>query len=388
MPGWKKRLSRRFRGSVYRWERKFDRLKHAITRPWGRIEPVHILAYHGFGTPETLMLKGRVLEDKQIGGPKEEDSWWQNLCNMYRRFDSDVIVGARVRATYHDDVEETVTNEEGYFEVTFHPNAPPNPKTLWHDVRIDLLDEIVPGQTNVTATGKVLVPPVDARIGIISDMDDTVLKTHATNLWRMAKLTFLNNARSRLPFEGVGAFYRRCIADRTATAKTRSSTSPAALGTFTILLVDFLDLNEIPAGPLLLRDLGLGKGQKQIFGHEHKLQKIERILGTYPELPFVLIGDSGQDDPTIYRQAVLDFPGRIAAVYIRDIVPNHRQSVETIAEEIKAHGVDLLLVESTVVAAAHAAEKGWISPNDLPDIRKETDIDHAEKPSEDRLAPV
>jgi phosphatidate phosphatase APP1 len=240
----------------------------------------------------------------------------------------------------------------------------------------------------VTATGKVLVPPIDARIGVISDMDDTVLKTHATNLWRMAKLTFLNNARTRLPFEGVGAFYRALHRGPTGDGQNPIFYVSSSAWNIYDLLVDFLDLNEIPAGPLLLRDLGLGKGQQQLFGHEHKLQKIERILGTYPELPFVLIGDSGQDDPTIYRQVVLDFPGRIAAVYIRDIVPNHRQSVETIAEEIKAHGVDLLLVETTVVAAAHAAEKGWISPNDLPDIRKETDIDHAEKPSEDRLAPV
>jgi phosphatidate phosphatase APP1 len=334
------------------------------------------------------MLKGRVLEDKKIGGPKEEDSWWRNLCNMYRRFDSDVIVGAKVRARYHDDVQEAVTNEEGYFEVAFHPQAPPNPKTLWHDVQIELMDEIVPGQTQVTATGQVLVPPADARIGIISDMDDTVLKTHATNLWRMVKLTFLNNARTRLPFEGVAAFYRALQRGPNGDGQNPIFYVSSSAWNIYDLLVDFLDLNEIPAGPLLLRDLGLGKNQKQLFGHEHKLQKIERIQGTYPELPFVLIGDSGQDDPTIYRQVVLDFPGRIAAVYIRDIEPNHRQSVEIIAEEIKALGVDLLLVENTVVAAVHAAEKGWISPNDLPDIRKETDIDRAEESSEDRLAPV
>lgn len=388
MSGWKKRLSRRFRGSLYRWERRFDRLKHAITRPFGGIEPVHIVAYRGFGTPERLMLKGRVLEDKKIGGPQERDSWWQNLCNMYRRFDSDEIVGARIRATYHDDVQEAVTNEEGYFEVAFQPKAPPNPTTLWHDVHIELLDEIVPGQTGVKATGQILVPPVNAQIGIISDMDDTVLKTHATNLWRMAKLTFLNNARTRLPFEGVAAFYRALQKGPNGDGQNPIFYVSSSAWNIYDLLVDFLDLNSIPAGPLLLRDLGLGKGQKQIFGHEHKLQKIERILGTYPDLPFVLIGDSGQDDPAIYRQAVLDFPGRIAAVYIRDIVPNHRQSVEVIAEEIKAHGVDLLLVENTVVAAVHAAEKGWISPNDLPDIRQETDIDRAEESSEDRLAPV
>jgi phosphatidate phosphatase APP1 len=250
------------------------------------------------------------------------------------------------------------------------------------------MDEIVPGQADVTATGLVLVPPADARFGVISDMDDTVLQSHATSLWRMAKLTFLRNARTRMPFEGVGAFYRALARGPSGANHNPIFYVSSSAWNIYDLLVDFLDLNDIPAGPLLLRDLGLGKNKQQLFGHAHKLEKIERILGTYPELSFVLIGDSGQDDPKIYRQAVLDFPGRIAAVYIRDIVANHRASVEELAEEIREHGVDMLLVEHTVAAAVHAAEKGLISARDVADIRREANLDHEDEPSADRLAPV
>lgn len=379
MAGWKQNFSRRFRGSIYRWERRVDGWKHAIKHRLGWVEPVHILPYRGFGTNQSLQIRGRVLEDKQIGGPKEDDSWWRNLCNMYRRFDSDEIPNVRVRATYHEDVQETVTDEEGYFEVTFRPLTPPNPSTLWHEVQIELLDEIVPGQTDVTAVGQILVPPVDAEFGVISDMDDTVLQTHATNLWRMAKLTFLNNARTRLPFEGVAAFYRALQRGPQGAYQNPIFYVSSSAWNIYDLLVDFLDLNRIPAGPLLLRDLGIRKSNTQLLGHQHKLDKIERILGTYPDLPFVLIGDSGQDDPKIYRQAVLDFPGRIAAIYIRDIVPNHRARVEDFAKEVKEHGVDMLLVQDTVVAAVHAAEKGLISPTQLGEIRRETEIDRDEE---------
>jgi phosphatidate phosphatase APP1 len=287
MSRWKQSLSRKIRGSIYSIERRIDRWKHAIKKRLGRVEPVHIIAYRGFGTPELLTLRGRVLEDKQIGGPKEDDSWWRNLCNMYRRFDSDEIPGARVRATYHGETQETETNEEGYFEVTFHPKPPPDPGSLWHDVRVVLMDEIVPGQADVTATGLVLVPPADARFGVISDMDDTVLQSHATSLWRMAKLTFLRNARTRMPFEGVGAFYRALSRGPSGANHNPIFYVSSSAWNIYDLLVDFLDLNDIPAGPLLLRDLGLGKNQQQLFGHAHKLEKIERILGTYPELSFV-----------------------------------------------------------------------------------------------------
>ena len=388
MSRWKQNLSRSFRSSIYRIERRIDGWKHAIKNRLGWVEPVHILTYRGFGTSESFRLRGRVLEDKQIGGPRKEDSWWRNLRNMYRRFDSDEITGAHIRAIYHGEAQEAITDEAGFFEVEFRPKTPPNPKTLWHEVHVELLDEIVPGQDDVTSTGQVLVPPVDAQFGVISDMDDTVLQTHATSFWRMVRLTFLRNARTRMPFEGVGAFYRAL--NRGVSGKNHNPIFYVSSSAWNIydLLVDFLELNEIPAGPLLLRDLGASKTRQQLFSHEHKLQKIERILGTYPQLPFVLIGDSGQDDPKIYRQAVLDFPGRIAAIYIRDVVPGHREIVEEIAEEIREHGVDMLLVGDTVAAAVHAAEKGFIVPSELPGIRRETNIDQDVEPTPDRLAPV
>ena len=388
MASWKQNLSRKFRSSLYRMERGIDRWKHGFKNRMGWREPVCIMPYRGFGTHQSLSLQGRVLEDKQIGGPKAQDSWWTNLCNMYRRFDSDEIPGVPVRATYHDQTQEAVTNEEGYFEVHFEPKTPPNPETLWHDVHVELLDEIVPGQSAVTATGHVLVPPMDARFGVISDIDDTVLQTHATSLWRMAKLTFLKNARTRMPFEGVAAFYRAL--QRGPSGRNHNPIFYVSSSAWNLydLLVDFLEINEIPAGPLLLRDLGIGKNHLSNFSHEHKLLKIERILDTYPDLPFVLIGDSGQDDPKMYRQAVLDFPGRIRAIYIRDIVPQHQEHVEALAKEVKEHGVDMLLVQNTTVAAVHAAEKGLIPPGVLPEIRRETEIDHEDKPSSDRLAPV
>ncbi len=388
MSRWKQNLSRGFRRSIYRIERRIDGWKHAVKDWLGWVEPVHIVTYRGFGNAHSFRLRGRVLEDKQIGGPKADDSWWRNLCNMYRRFDSDEIPGAHVLATYHGETQEAVTDEDGFFEGAFRPTIPPNPKTLWHEVQVELLDEIVPGQKDVTAVGEVLVPPVDAQFGVISDMDDTVLQTHATNLWRMARLTFLKNARTRMPFEGVSAFYRALSRGPSGAHQNPIFYVSSSAWNIYDLLVDFLDLNEIPAGPLLLREIGVRDAKEQLFGHEHKLHKIERILGTYPELPFVLIGDSGQEDPKIYRQAVLDFPGRIAAIYIRDIVPGNRESVEGIAEEIREHGVDMLLVRDTVAAAVHAAEKGFILPSELKSIRRETDIDQEEQPSPDRLAPV
>ena len=67
----------------------------------------------------------------------------------------------------------------------------------------------------------------------------------------------------------------------------------------------------------------------------HKPGAIAEILATYPELPFILVGDSGEEDPEIYRAVVHDHPGRILAVYIRNMLPHPERvaAVRRLAEE-------------------------------------------------------
>src|SRR5690606_9535554 len=92
--------------------------------------------------------------------------------------------------------------------------------------------------------------------------------------------------------------------------------------------------------------------------HEaHKLAHIERILAAYPRLPFILIGDSGQRDPEIYCRVVDAFPGRICAVYIRDVLSSSAREAEVaaLAEHVRRSGPELLLVKDTDAAARHAA---------------------------------
>ncbi len=95
---------------------RVDRLKYRLDRRSGD-ERIQIAAYRGYGTAEQLYLKGRVLEDKGIRTASDDDSIWDNLANMYRRFESDEIPGARVLARLGDVEQEVVANKEGFFEV-------------------------------------------------------------------------------------------------------------------------------------------------------------------------------------------------------------------------------------------------------------------------------
>jgi phosphatidate phosphatase APP1 len=93
-------------------------------------------------------------------------------------------------------------------------------------------------------------------------------------------------------------------------------------------------------------------------------------LRTYPDLPFVLIGDSGEEDPEIYLQAAHEYPARIPAIYIRDVTSGERDAqVHAIAGEARSLGTEMVLVPDTVAAAEHAASIGLISPDAVPGIR-------------------
>ena len=136
------------------------------------------------------------------------------------------------------------------------------------------------------------------------------------------------------------------------------------------MLEDFLNVHGVPPGPLFLKDWSptvLGKHK------DYKTGVIRRLLQAYGEMPFVLIGDSGEEDPEIYLQAVREHPGRILAVYIRDVTSGGRDAeVAKIAEEARKLGTDMVAVPDTAAAAEHASSVGLIAPDAVAGVRSES----------------
>lgn len=376
------------------FEQRYDAAKFRLMKRLG-LGKLCVLPYLGHGTTKTLYLKGRVLRDKGITSPMEDDSIWLNLLNMYKRYQSDEIPGALVQARFGDLVQDATTDEEGYFYFELKPPSLPKNDDIWYEIELELLD--YPGKErnpaepmDVRATGKVIVPPPDAEFGIISDIDDTVLRTDVVNLLAMARNTFLMNSRTRLPFEGVAAFY-----DALRRGSTGEKYNPIYYVTSSAwnlydMVVDFFIVRNIPLGPLFMVDFGLTKQQFVMPGHhEHKLKTIQTLLDTHPTLPFILIGDSGQKDPEIYLEAIHNNPKRILAAYIRDVTLETRAAeIHLLIDRAKGLGVEMVVVKDTFAAAQHAADKGFITAERLTTILKERDEDkQAPTPLEQALKP-
>jgi phosphatidate phosphatase APP1 len=358
------------------WDLCLNRLKDRL----GWMDTVIILPYRGYGTADEVHLKGRVVEDRHITSAEDTDSVWENLLNIYRRFASNEIDEARVRLRFGDVTQEAVTNNDGFFEFTFKPD----PKMLqepayWYEAELELVEYPGPAQTleQTRVKAEFLIPPPNAQFGLISDVDDTVVRTDAVNLLKMARNTFLHNAQTRLPFNGVAAFYTALQMGTQPGLHNPIFYLSSGYWNLYDLLIDFFRIRGVPHGPLFLTDIGITPEYFITPGHHlHKFGHIKLLLEAYPDLPFILSGDSGQKDLEIYVEAAETFPGRISAIYIRDVSDKIRdEAVQALVARAAAVGTDMLLVEDTVAAAVHAADNGFILPDALEAIRQESESD-------------
>jgi len=362
-----------------RTDAMWDRLSRRVRRRLGLARPLRILPYRGYGTPERALITARVLEDQHVKPQHLRHTLVSSAVASYQRYATREIAGAHVAVHWGDKRWEGTTDDEGFLELWVPPPARVEPG--WNQVELELLSPEPQGVARVSAP--VLVSGPRAELGVISDIDDTVIVTGVTNPLKRAWTLFLTEHRSRLPFAGVDAFYAALRDGHTGGAENPIfyvSSSPWNLYEH---LDEFLALHRIPAGPLLLRDWGLSRhGFAPGGGHGHKLEKIRGVLSTLERLPFILIGDSGQEDAEHYRTIVHEYPGRIRCVYIRNVPSRAQRAVELehLARQVRQAGSEFVIVDDTVAAARHAAQAGWIRWEEVPRVREHQQEDTGAPP--------
>jgi phosphatidate phosphatase APP1 len=379
MSKWKSRLQNIFE-RVDDWS---DDVRYRL-RSMDDYESLLITPYMGFGNAEIIKMRGRVLEDKGFRDSNETDSKWRNLKNSYRRFGTDEVPNALVKAFFQNTEKEVKTDREGYFDLEMNSNDPLDLK-LWHDIELELLDPVSKENEAVKTNGQILIPPDTAKFGVISDIDDTILKTNVRNKFKMILTTVLSNAHTRVPFEGVAAFYQalqKGVSGDENNPIFYVSSSPYNLYN---LLVKFLNLQEIPLGPIFLKDFGTHTPFISGDHKTHKLENIRSVLETYSQMQFILIGDNSEQDPEIYKQIVKDYPERIRTIYIRKVNDEfeNKYDVEGLIKEVQDSGSQLIFAPDSEFAAMHAVGENLISAESISEVHDNTELDKDSPKTED-----
>jgi len=281
------------RRSLHFLEEGLDKMNAAFRNSHGYTGDVIIIPFRGYGNKDKIYFSGRVLKDRKLAKTAPDDGILKNIVRMYKHFGSQELAGISITATWGHINEITLTDDEGYFHFELPFSGGTGENRLWHKIGLKLTDEF---RFKTSQTIWVQVPVIETTFGVISDIDDTILQTGAGNLLTAISNTFTKNADTRLSFPGVQQFYTGLQKARTPHPVNPIfylSNSPWNLYDF---LDEFMELKSIPKGSILLRDFGLDN-KKLIFDDDHKLHTIEKLLRIYPDLPFILIGDSGEKDP-------------------------------------------------------------------------------------------
>lgn len=161
-------------------------------------------------------------------------------------------------------------------------------------------------------------------LSVISDIDDTI---KLTQIPAGAKVVIRNTFfRDFLPVPEMARMYQAWL----GAAFHYISGSPWQL---------YRPLSEFlasPAGGFPEGSFHMKNARKNLFSastwedlselttnenltYEQKLSQISEIMGRFPERRFILIGDSGEKDPEVYREIRKRFPEQVQEIMIRDL---------------------------------------------------------------------
>ena len=280
-----------------------------VKRGWQQ----RLFGYTGYASTERARVFARVVLSRH--DPHErtalthaQDSLLDIAQRGWRVFLTAPEVGAEVVVRMGRATVTTTSDRGGYVdvEVPGHGLAPG-----WHDASVSL-----PNGDSVTVSVHVVDP--EAEVGLVSDIDDTVMITHLPRILIAGWNTFVRSEMVRERVPGMGSMYRALVAEDPRMPLFYLSTgawntAPA--------LTRFLRRHDYPVGPMLLTDWGPTNTGWFRSGQEHKERELRRLVEEFPHVRWILVGDDGQHDPVIYGTLAAEHPDAVEAICIRELTP-------------------------------------------------------------------
>ncbi|WP_338053862.1 App1 family protein [Salinicola halophilus] len=363
---------RMFFGKLIHFSKKLVRL---FTRPMRRDKGhggVIVHPYRGYGSQKEAFIMGRVFRQPRRLARWEQAGVMQDLADLARRLVRHGVADARVDIRLGATQTTVTTDADGYFHAHIEITHTLPAEAIWHTAKLQVVSE----DDAISTETEVYIPPASTDLIVISDIDDTVMYTGVANKLKMFYRLFMEKADERTAFPGVAALYRALYDG--AEGNRKRPMLYVSRGPWSIyeVLEIFFNMNRIPVGPILfLREWGLSlKRPWPRKAEDHKSDVIQSMLSLYEDLPFVLIGDSGQHDPEVYTEIVKAYPDRVRAIYIRKVDDDDERdaAIDALAKEIGDSDCELILASDSATMAEHALSRGFISQEGLDAVRADT----------------
>ena len=259
-----------------------------------------VVPYVGYGTDRWVRVLARVVlapPTSRHGEDADGRGW--------RRFLSASAAGVPVTIQVGEHRHVVTSVRDGYLDVRLESDLQPG----WNTVRL-ATEGAEPVDEPVRVVG-----PSDG-LGLVSDIDDTIMVTMLPRPLLALRNAFLVRESKRRPVPGMAELYSEIIEAHPEVFVAYLSTG--AWNTAEALR-DFMARHGYPPGPLLLTDWGPTQTGWFRSGQDHKREQLRGLFKDLPQLRWLLVGDDGQHDPSVYSEAAAAEPDRVLGVLIRQL---------------------------------------------------------------------
>ncbi len=314
--------------------------------------------YRGYANEQELIVMGHVFKPTNRKDYDFLSKKIKNATATINMFRIKTQPNADVYLIHNNIKIHTKTLDDGYFKFC----VPLNQNNYgWIEYEVSIV------YNNQTIASKEYYNrPKEGDLGIISDIDDTLLVSHTESPVKKIYHLLFKNVTKRKIFEDVVPHYQALsLAGRS---------NPTELNTFFYVsssewnlyrfIIKFTEIHQLPKAVLLLKDIKTsirsffwtGRGKK----HNHKFEKIKHILEFYPNLKYVLLGDDSQEDTRLYEAICKIFPLSIKAVYIRQTGSSQKSHITNTLSNINTLNVEVCYFKNSAEAIEHSKAIGLI----------------------------
>ncbi len=324
--------------------------------------------YCGYAGSGGAIVSGRVFWQPVLGTQGGRGTFRRDIADLARHFFRWGLAGKKVRVSLGGAEKTVETGAGGWFEARLEPRWLEAGRAR-HEARVDVEDGRAQGRGVVFAATQ-----GRSSFVVVSDIDDTVMVTGVGRtlvmLWRL----FFTDARARVAFPGVAEFYRALQIG--PGGDEHNPILYVSRGPWSIrpIVEQFFEDRGIPPGPIYLRDWGLSiQHPLPHRAKDHKRVLIETMLDIHRDKPFVLLGDSGQEDAEIYVGLAEAWPGRVSAIYVRDVSKEGPSSLRmrALVKRAEKAGARFVLESSSERMAEDAAALGLVAKGRAEEQRRQ-----------------
>ncbi len=260
-----------------------------------------VIPYTSYGAPGWIRVLCRVLLTK----PSKDGRAQYKKIRGWRSFTSVPINEVEVTVTIGDTEYVVAADRGGVVDHVLQVHLEPG----WHSM-------VIRTEESEPVAAPIFIVDPASKIGIISDVDDTVMVTALPRPLLAAWNTFVLDEHARRPVPGMAVLYERLV-----TAHEGAPIFYLSTGAWNVAptLTRFLSRNLYPAGPLLLTDWGPTSDRWFRSGRQHKRESLERLAQEFPDMHWLLFGDDGQHDEEVYGNFTVGREPVIEAVAIRQL---------------------------------------------------------------------